>query len=149
VSDPVSPANSVDDLPEWAQKEIRDLRSENANHRAKNKELADAREQLERDHAAKLEELQATVNLTSEHASQVELQLANTSLAVERGLPLNVVPMIVGSTDEERTASADALAALRSAPVTQEPQRQTDPAQAAEPAVDPRQQIADAFFGNS
>lgn len=138
--------SSVDELPEWAQKEIRDARSEAQNLRQRhNAEI----EKIKTDHAAELDALKATVNLTDERAALAELTLSNTALAVERGLPLNVVPMIVGDDEEARIASADALAALRTPPEQDPSARQTDPAQEAEPTVDPRQAIADAFFGNS
>ncbi|PTR30599.1 hypothetical protein C8K36_102451 [Rhodococcus sp. OK519] len=140
----LSVLTKVEDLPEWAQTEIKDLRKESQGLRSR---LGDAETALSAKDAEieqKATAFQSQIDdLTGKH-SAAETALAKTSLAVSKGLPLNVVPMIVGASEDEWKTSADALAALASS----NGGVRVDPAQVnQDPAKDPRVEMAEAFFG--
>lgn len=141
---PGEPQN-VADLPDWAQREIRDARKEAKSLRDRLAQSEADHESLKAEFEKQVEEAKATIALTDERAATAESTLQRNNLAYERGLPLNVAHLIAGQTQEEQIASADALAALRT-PSNEPPAR--DPAQEAAPEVDPLQQAAEAFFNS-
>lgn len=103
-------------LPDWAQKLIGGLRSENGDHRAKNKTLT---EQLQTLQGAN-DELQATVALTDSTVKKREAELADAAITAtrehllyERGLPLKLASLIPGGDEDAMKAAADSLAELR------------------------------------
>ena len=140
----LSALTKVEDLPEWAQNEIKDLRKESQGLRSRLGDAEAALSAKESEFEQKATAFQSQIDdLTGKH-SAAETALAKTSLAVSKGLPLNVVPMIVGATEDEWKASADALAALASS----NGGVRVDPAQVnQDPAKDPKLEIAEAFFG--
>lgn len=155
MPEPDDQPQSVKDLPEWAQREITQARSEAQSLRNRLRETEGERDaansridELTQQHQDQLAATAATADAAETARLAAESNLAKTNLAVERGLPLTVVKLIAGTTDEEWKESADALAALRMSSPDAVP-RQPDPAQAADPEVDPRLAVADAFFGTA
>lgn len=140
----LSALTKVEDLPEWAQTEIRNVRREAQTKGARITELETELSTKGSEFEQKATAFQSQIDdLTGKH-SAAETALAKTSLAVSKGLPLNVVPMIVGASEDEWKASADALAALASS----NGGVRVDPAQVnQDPAKDPRVEMAEAFFG--
>lgn len=140
----LSALTKVEDLPEWAQTEIKDLRKESQGLRSRLGDAETALSAKDAEFEQKATAFQSQIDdLTGKH-SAAETALAKTSLAVSKGLPLNVVPMIVGASEDEWKASADALAALASS----NGGVRVDPAQVnQDPAKDPRVEMAEAFFG--
>ncbi|MBM4686246.1 hypothetical protein GS532_21175 [Rhodococcus hoagii] len=140
----LSALTKVEDLPEWAQTEIKELRKESQGLRSRLGDAETALSAKESEFEQKATAFQSQIDdLTGKH-SAAETALAKTSLAVSKGLPLNVVPMIVGASEDEWKASADALAALASS----NGGVRVDPAQVnQDPAKDPRVEMAEAFFG--
>lgn len=139
----LSALTKVEDLPEWAQKEIRDVRKEAQTLRTRLGEVEAEASAKVSEFEQKATAFQSQIDdLTGKH-SAAETALAKTSLAVSKGLPLNVVPMIVGATEDEWKASADALAALASSSGGV----RVDPAQVNhEPADDPKSALVEAFY---
>ncbi|WP_405159844.1 hypothetical protein OG203_25710 [Nocardia sp. NBC_01499] len=139
--------SQLDQLPDWAQQELRTLHRRVAELEAEGQSAATAAEQTERG-------LREQLSASETARAAVESDHARTQLAVARGLPLTVatkdggevpvVSLIVGDTDEARAASADALAALVG---SGGPVLTPDPAQTATPATnDDRTELARAFY---
>lgn len=109
TSAPAAPAaNSVDELPQWAQKEIRDLRDECAQRRQKVTSL-EADLQGARNERATVE---AGLN---QRIADSALELARFRAAVTSGIPADHIDdfasRLRGSTAEELDADAKSLAA--------------------------------------
>ncbi|MBF6063023.1 hypothetical protein IU500_12395 [Nocardia terpenica] len=150
----VSGPSSVDELPDWAQKEIKALRTEAARYRTRLADMEADRDAATQAGEARAGELETRITELETQRTALEADQARTRLVVDRGLPLtvqdkrgNTVPvasLITGATDDERTASADALIALvgTGGATALSP----DPAQAAVPAGDGRAELAQAFF---
>lgn len=144
--EPTSEQHPADQLPDWAQTELSTLRHRVAELEAENQTAAAEAEQTARD-------LREQLSTAETRRAALEADQARLQLAVDRGLPLSiatkdggtvpVVSLIVGDTDDDRAASADALAALvgSGAPVMT-----PDPAQTASPATDERAELAAAFY---
>lgn len=116
-TDPPTEPTEVKDLPEWAQKHIRDLRSENASHRQKAKEAADAAQKaaeekakhdgewqkLAEQYKAKLEEKDAEI------AKRDRLDMIR-KVAAKYKLPDALSTRLQGDTEEAMEADAKELA---------------------------------------
>ncbi|MBM4637821.1 hypothetical protein GS451_07175 [Rhodococcus hoagii] len=90
----LSALTKVEDLPEWAQTEIKELRKESQGLRSRLGDAETALSAKESEFEQKATAFQSQIDdLTGKH-SAAETALAKTSLAVSKGLPLNVVPMI-------------------------------------------------------
>ncbi|WP_280429726.1 hypothetical protein [Nocardia brasiliensis] len=145
----VPAAQTIDDLPEWARDEIKSLRKEAGGYRTRATEAEQALAAAQT--AATAFETQIS-DLESTRTA-LEADKARIQLAIDRGLPLtvkdaagesvSVTSLIVGQTDDERAASANALVALLGSGADSVP---PDPAQSAAPAVDSRADLANAFF---
>ncbi len=116
----VTPAETIDSLPEFAQTIISDLRRENGDHRVKNRDLQTISEQQEKQIAdltqAKTDlettatEAQATVTLTDQRVQELETQLETEKFgrfkdreALTRGVPLKIAEKLSAETREEFT----------------------------------------------
>lgn len=112
-------AGSVDELPDWAQRLLGELRKENAGHRQKTKAAEDAAKAAE---DARLAEEQKWQELAEKRAGEVEAlkgQLAAESLARTRqevaqaaGLPSELADRLRGEDREALVADAEALMKL-------------------------------------
>jgi TolA-binding protein len=145
---------SMDKLPDWAQQEITTLRTEITEYRTQITDLEAARDTATQAEEQRAEELETRITELESQRSALQAEQARVQLVTARGLPLTVqdkagnrvavTSLIVGATDDERAASADALVALVGT-ATSEP-LSPDPAQAAAPAPDGRAELAQAFF---
>jgi hypothetical protein len=88
-----NPGDSLESLPEWAQKEIKALRSESAKHRTSNKTLAERLEQFEKGLKGMLgvedeDDLppEHKIQIFQEQVQQMEFQNAVLSLGIDYGL---------------------------------------------------------------
>lgn len=108
--------------------------------------FAAERNELKQSLADQLDEAKATIASVEERRDDAVNTLNKTNYVLERGLPPTAVRFLSGSDEGEWKESVDALEALRPS-ATQEPTRQPDPAQAAEPVEDSRTALAAQFFG--
>lgn len=139
----LSALTKVEDLPEWAQTEIKELRKESQGLRSRLGDAETALSAKEAEFEQKATDFQSQLSALDTRAVTAETQLAKSNLAWDKGLPRNVVPMIVGAGEDEWKTSADALAALASS----NGGVRVDPAQVnQDPAKDPRVEMAEAFF---
>lgn len=97
--------DGLDSLPDSWQREIRSLRSENADRRTKFNEL---KEQL--DQAKSQEDIDKAVSEYKTRAEQLERELSIERHT--RGLPEGAAELVSGNTDEEIKASADKVRKL-------------------------------------
>ena len=98
--------SKVEDLPKWAQDEIKNLRSEAASYRTGNREL---RDQLSK--AKSPEDFEALVNDYTTKITGLELEIAKRDAAASAGLPPDFAARLRGSTPEELAADAKDFAA--------------------------------------
>lgn len=113
-------ADNVNDLPDWAQKLVKELRSENASHRqAKKKAEKDADEAARKaaEEQGKYKELYeqelAKREAAEMQAQMLELDALKSKVAAEVGLPQELATRLAGETEDEIKADAQAvLAAL-------------------------------------
>lgn len=143
-------AESVDDLPEWAKKEIRSLRQENADRRARNSSLEAEITQVRNDLATK----EATY---AQQLSESALAQARYRAAVTSGVPADRIDdfasRLRGSTPEELAEDAANLAQLFKTNSTEHAPAQHgyDPSQGlgnSNPApMTPAQQLGDLIAG--
>jgi hypothetical protein len=113
-------ADSVDNLPEWAQKLIKELRGENASHRKAKKQAEEEAEVASRKAAeeqGKFKELYEKELAKREEAEaevkQLALDALKSKVASEVGLPQQLASRLAGETEDEIKADAQAvLAAL-------------------------------------
>jgi len=96
----------VEDLPQWAQDEIRNLRSEAASYRTGNREL---RDQLSK--AKSPEDFEALVNDYTTKITGLELEIAKRDAAASAGLPPEFAARLKGNTPEELANDAKDFAA--------------------------------------
>ena len=108
--------DSVDQLPDWAQKLVKDLRSENAKHRTANKAVQKEKEEAERKAAEeqgeykRLYEAEQAKRVESEtEAANLRIARIRDKVARELKLPGALVDRLQGETEEEITADAQAL----------------------------------------
>lgn len=112
-------ADTVDNLPEWAQKLIKELRGENANHRQAKKQAETAAEEAARKAAeeqGKFKELyekeMAKREAAEAEAKRLEQDALKTKVATEVGLPPQLAARLQGETEDELKADAQAVLAL-------------------------------------
>jgi hypothetical protein len=112
-------AESVDNLPEWAQKLIKELRGENASHRQAKKQAEKAADDAARKAAeeqGKYKELYEQEFAKRESAEMqaqwLELEALKTRIANEVGLPPQLASRLTGETEDEIKADAQAVLAL-------------------------------------
>jgi len=87
---------------------VKELRRESAGYRSQLRSV-----EQERDSAlSELEELRGGSKETSSRATQLEQENARLKVALEKGLPADLVPRLVGTNVEELAADADALLSL-------------------------------------
>ncbi|WP_237196866.1 capsid assembly scaffolding protein Gp46 family protein [Rothia nasimurium] len=143
---------------ERAKTLLLNLRAEKENYQAKLAAKTSELESLtsERDELkTQLETAQATTKELEEQAQQAAGELSALNLLrtkeqvlTRKGLPTDLADLLTGEDEEVLEAAADRLANLRGPnsgrPGTPMP---PDPAQAGEPATDPRQEYAEAIFG--
>lgn len=134
------------------------LRAEKENYQAKLAAKTSELEALtsERDELkSQLETAQATIKELEEQAQQAAGELSALTLLrtkeqvlTRKGLPTDLADLLTGEDEEVLEAAADRLAGLRGPnsgrPGTPMP---PDPAQLGEPATDPREEYAEALFG--
>lgn len=105
-----STAQLVGELPEWARKEIKDLRAEAANYRTKHREAEEkvktAKTPEEFEQA--IAERDAQIKAHAEKVAEAELELARSGIAKKYSLPDEVAALLTG-TAEEMDAKAKAL----------------------------------------
>lgn len=90
---------------------VKKLRSESAGYRTSLRDVEQARDaalEEAKTFKAKLEEADAV----KARATDLESQVARLSVALEKGLPKDLVSRLVGTTPEELAADADSLLAL-------------------------------------
>lgn len=143
---------------ERAKTLLLNLRAEKENYQAK---LADKTNEIEaltseRDELkTQLETAQATTKELEEQAQQAAGELSALNLLrtkeqilTRKGLPTDLADLLTGEDEEVLEVAADRLANLRGSnsgrPGTPMP---PDPAQLGEPATDPREEYAEAIFG--
>lgn len=143
---------------ERAKTLLLNLRAEKENYQAKLTAKTSELESLttERDELkTQLETAQATAKELQEQVQQAAGELAALTLLrtkeqvlTRKGLPTDLADLLTGDDEEVLEAAADRLANLRTPnsvrPGTPMP---PDPAQVGEPATDPRQEYAEAIFG--
>lgn len=112
---PATP-ESVDTLPDWAQKLIKEMRSENAKHRKAKTEAEKAAEELAKKQAEEqgeykrlYEEAEARRLEAEQKAQASELARLKSSVAQKLQLPPALVDRLRGETEEELEADAKAL----------------------------------------
>jgi hypothetical protein len=87
---------------------VKELRRESAGYRTNLRSV-----ETERDNAlAELEQARGGSQETTARVSQLELDNARLTVALEKGLPKDLVPRLVGTTVEELAADADSLLTL-------------------------------------
>lgn len=114
------PSETVNDLPDWAQKLIKELRGENASHRKAKKQAETEAEVATRKAAeeqGKYKELYETELAKREAAEMqakcLELDALKSKVAAEVGLPQQLASRLAGETEDEIKADAQVvLAAL-------------------------------------
>lgn len=107
-----APATNVEDLPDWAQKQINDLRAESAKHRVANKELTEKAtrlDEIEDASKSELEKLTEKATTAEQRAEALEAQLLRLEIAAEKGLSKKQAARLQGKTREELEADADEL----------------------------------------
>lgn len=98
-------ASALDDLPEWARAEIKNLRGENAQRRTTSNEL-----KAQLDAAKSQEDIDAAVAAANAKVTELERSLSIATHTA--GLPAEAAELVTGTTDEEIKASADKVRAL-------------------------------------
>jgi predicted nuclease with TOPRIM domain len=87
---------------------VKELRRESAGYRSQLRNV-----ETERDSAlSELEGLRGGSQETTARVSQLELENARLKVALDKGLPKDLVPRLVGTTEEELAADADSLLTL-------------------------------------
>ena len=117
-------ASNVNDLPDWAQKMVSELRSENAKHRRKAKDATKAADKAAREAAEQqgkykeLYEAELTKRQTLEgDIESLRLNALRNRIGRETGLPEALVDRLAGDTEEAiREDAQKLLAALPAAP---------------------------------
>jgi len=115
-----SQAGSVDELPDWAQRLVKELRSENASHRKAKRQAeteAEAAARKAAEEQGKFKELYekelAKREAAEAEAKRLELDALKSKVATEVGLPPALASRLAGETEDEIRADAQAvLAAL-------------------------------------
>lgn len=112
-------AESIDALPEWAKKHIKELRGESAKYRKTAKEIEAAQVEAQRKSAeeqGKFKELYEREMAEKEKLSlalrEVELNTMRSKAAKAAGLPDEFAERLKGDTDEAMLEDARALAAI-------------------------------------
>lgn len=100
---PDTEPKTIDELPEWAQKHVRELRTENGATRTKLKEYED-RDKTE------AERLASRAEEAEKRAAAAEAASARLTAANKFGVPAELVSLIHGTTVEEAEAQAQLLA---------------------------------------
>ena len=133
-----------------AAKLIQNLRAELAAAKAKNKESAPSDEQEAEEPAAE-EPAAATEDMAALKAQLVEteLKLTKTLALAEAGLSLDFLPYVPGRTEEEiKTSIEFLLSKFNEARSSSRRTPSVNPAQVSrDPAEDPKESAARAFFG--
>lgn len=104
--------NDMSALPDWAQKQIRELRSEAAGHRTKVKELeplAQKAKELEDASKSDSQKLSEERDALKSKVAPLELENARLRVALDKGLSASQARRLVGNTEEELAADADEL----------------------------------------
>lgn len=113
AEEPTAEPTTVDALPEWAQKMIRDLREEAGGYRQKAKTAAD---EVSAQAATERDELVAKVTAAEERAAAAEASMARTNAALSAGFRADqvaeVAQLIKGDTPEEMATHATHLREL-------------------------------------
>lgn len=89
------PGQSIDELPEWAQKLIRDGRKEAAKYRNERNELkplADKYADLEESKKSELEKAQERIAALEQEANAAKSQAVKAQVASETGVPIELLP---------------------------------------------------------
>lgn len=113
-----TPAASVNDLPEWAQTEIKKLRSENAERRKAAKQAEKEAEKLAQKQAEEqgkfkeLYEAEQAKRLEAEQAaSDAQLARLREKVGRELNIPAALVDRLQGETEDELKADAESILA--------------------------------------
>lgn len=106
-ADPKDDGEDIDSLPEWAQRTIKSLRTENGKRRTA---LREAEERLSK--AATTEELEAARSEWQKEKDALEGQLTRERVLRQVRLPDELAERIKGTTYDEMLEDAKALAAL-------------------------------------
>lgn len=93
------------ELPEWAQREIKETRAEAANYRTR---LRDAETKLSE--AKTPEEFAAALADLDKKNTELEVELTRTKVARKFGLPDELVALVQGPTPEDMEKTAELLA---------------------------------------
>lgn len=101
VAQDAEKTSSVDELPEWAQQEIRNLRREAGNYRTQYNAVKDA--------AVKTEE---EFNTLKQQLEAKEREFTRERIGADLGLPAELRGRLRGDTEDEIRADAQAVAAL-------------------------------------
>ncbi len=111
---PAKPAERVEDLPDWAQKLIRETRAEAAKHR-KDKQAVEGEKQQSTSAA---EELQKRIDALEEaheaalaRSAEAEKQALRARVALAAGLPEDLAVRLQGDTEDALKKDAEALKA--------------------------------------
>lgn len=142
---------------ERAKTLILNLREEKENYQAKLAAKTSELETLtsERDELkTQLETAQSTAKELEEQAQATagELQALNLlrtkeQILTSKGLPVDFADLLTGDDEQALEVAAERLSTLRGAADSAPAPMPPDPAQAGEPATDPRQEYAEAIFG--
>ena len=135
--------DSMNDLPDWAQKLIKELRGENASHRKAKKQAETEAEKATRKAAeeqGKYKELYETELAKREAAEMqakcLELDALKSKVAAEVGLPQELASRLAGETEDEIRADAQVvLAALPKMALSNDASQGTGMASTATPAM--------------
>ncbi|MGW1740029.1 hypothetical protein ACWCPQ_14595 [Nocardia sp. NPDC001965] len=115
--EPTKSAESVKDLPDWAQKLIKDTNAEAASHRvAKTEAMANARTQVEAEFAQRLTESASTIQGLEDKLTVTSLELEKLRATVTAKVPseaaLEFASILQGTTPEEIKSHAEAAKKL-------------------------------------
>lgn len=102
--------SSVDELPEWAQQEIRNLRREAGNYRTQYNAVKDAAVKTEGEFNALKQQLEVK-----------EREFTRERIGADLGLPAELRSRLRGDTEDEIRADAQAVAALIKPAAPQQP----------------------------
>jgi len=116
-------AGTVDELPEWAQELIGDLRKENATHRKAKKAAEKQAQEAEEARLAEEKKFQELAEKRAQERDEAlarlaakELELLKREVAQVAGLPAELAERLQGETREELEADAEALKKLMPPP---------------------------------
>lgn len=131
---PQIPAQDVSALPQWAQDELSQARSEAAKYRVEKKDAVEAaKAEVETEWKSKYETLEQTFNEAKSEVDEGRLEVVKLKAALEAGIDSDKVvtfaSLLKGGTEDELKAHADEVKKLFAAPAPESKDPAIDPSQ--------------------